>query len=208
LLTSVDVVIDVTRSPAREEAAATEFFSAVATNLGDAATEAGVKRTVLLSIIGVDRVAQSPRNPGAAGAEDHYRAKYAHERATLAHAPGVHIVRAAQFHHLARGLVEAFPRGDPTYLPHAPVQPVDVPLVVQVLLDVATGNLERPMVEAAGPKPEHLAELAARFAALDSGAPTVAPVPASGVIADGALLPSLDAVIGGPTFDEWFGARG
>jgi uncharacterized protein YbjT (DUF2867 family) len=207
LLEGADAVIDVTRTPLPEEVPASEFFSAVASNLGDAATRADVKRTVLLSIIGVDRIAQSPRDAGAGSAEDHYRAKFVHEQATLAHAPGVHIVRAAQFHDLARVLLAAFRRGDTSYVPDMEVQPVDVPLVVEVLLDVATGNLERPVVEVAGPKLERFADLGARFAARDARGLTVEPVPVVGVIADGALLPGPDAVIGGPTFDEWFGAR-
>lgn len=206
LLEGTDVVVDVTRTTSREEDSSSEFFSAVATNLGEAASEAGVKRTVLLSIIGVDRIAESPRDPATAGVEAHYRAKFVHEQATVAHAPGAHIVRAAQFHDLARVQLEAFRRGDTSYVPDMPVQPVDVPLVVQVLLDVATGALERPVVEVAGPRQERLAELAARFAARDSDAPRVEPVPVAGVVAGGALLPGPDAVIGGPTFDEWFGA--
>lgn len=207
LLDGVDAVVDVTRTDARELEAAGDFFSAVARNLGVAATERGVPRTVLLSIIGVDKVAQSPRDPADRGADDHYRAKFAHEQATLAHAPGLHVVRAAQFHDLARVLLPAFRRSDTSYVPDMPVQPVDVPVVVRVLLDAATGALEGPVTEVAGPRPESFAGLAARFAALDPDAPAVQPVPPPRVIADGALLPGPAAVLDGPTFEEWFGQR-
>ena len=207
LLRGADVVVDVTRAPAREVGPATEYFEAVARNLGNAATEAGVTRTVLLSIIGVDLIAQSPPDPATPGADAHYRAKYAHEAATRTHAPGVHVVRAAQFHDLARVLLPAFRRGNTSYVPDMPVQPVDVALVTEVLLGVAVGNRERPMIEVAGPKVERLAALASRFAELDADGPVVEPVPPPAVIEAGALLPGPDAVIGGSTFEEWFSSR-
>jgi uncharacterized protein YbjT (DUF2867 family) len=206
VLAGAEAVVDVTMTGVREVAAASDFFATVARNLGEAATEAGVKRTVLLSVIGVDKVAQSPRDPR--GADDHFRAKHAHEQATLAHAPGVHVVRAAPFHDLARVLLAAYREGDVSRVPDMLVQPVDVPVVARTLLEVATGDLERPVVEVAGPRVERFAALAARFAARDGGGLSVDPVPVEGPVGAGALLPGPDAVIDGPSFDEWFGDRG
>src|SRR4051812_17825277 len=54
-LAGVDAVIDVTQGPL-DEPEASEFFTAVARNLGEAASAAGVSRTVVLSIIGVDEM--------------------------------------------------------------------------------------------------------------------------------------------------------
>ena len=203
LLEGVDVVVDVTQTPEREAGPASDFFTTVAGNLGEAAQAAGVRRTVLLSIIGVDLVAAAPADP--AGRDAHYRAKHAHEQATLEHAPGPRIVRAAQFHDLARVLLEAARQGDVSYVADMPVQPVDVPEVVRVLLAVATGELDVPVVEVAGPKVERFSDLAAAFAARDHEGLRVEPVPVGDVLADGALLPGPDAVIAGPAFDEWFG---
>lgn len=70
-LAGVQAVIDVTNSPAPDQAGATEFFTTVATNLGRAASEAGVPRTVVLSIIGVDKTPE----------DGYFVAKYAHEQA-------------------------------------------------------------------------------------------------------------------------------
>jgi uncharacterized protein YbjT (DUF2867 family) len=204
VLEGVDVVVDVTRSSEREEAAATEFFTTVARHLGEAAQAAGVQRTVLLSIIGVDKVGRAAREPAGRGAEDHYRAKWAHEQATLAHAPGVRIVRAAQFHDLARVLLLALRQGDTSYVADMPVQPVDVDVVVRVLLDVATGAIDRPVVEVAGPQVERFSDLAAAFAARDVEGLRVEPTAVSAVLAAGALLPGPEAIIAGPDFDEWF----
>lgn len=202
-LEGVDTVIDVTQSVEREVGQASEFFTTVARHLGEAARAAGVRRTVLLSIIGVDRIAADEPDP--MGRDAHYRAKHRHEQATLAHAPGPRIVRAAQFHDLARVLLEAARQGDVSYVADMPVQPVDVPEVVRVLLAVATGSLDDPVVEVAGPKVERFSDLAAAFAARDHEGLRVEPVPVGGALADGALLPGPGAVIAGPAFDEWFG---
>lgn len=53
-LDGVDAVIDVTQSPSLDETSATAFFETVSTNLGRAAGQAGVQRTVVLSVIGAD----------------------------------------------------------------------------------------------------------------------------------------------------------
>lgn len=204
LLDGVDVVVDVTRAPENDEAAATAFFTTVARTLGEAAHAAGVPRTVLLSIIGVDKVGQAEREPAGRGVEDHYRAKWAHEQATLAHAPGVRIVRAAQFHDLARVLLLARRVGDTSYVADMPVQPVEVGVVVRTLLEVATGVVDRPVLEVAGPQVERFSDLAAAFAARDFDGLRVEPVAVSAVLAAGALIPGPEAVIGGPDFDEWF----
>jgi uncharacterized protein YbjT (DUF2867 family) len=205
MLVGVDAVVDVTRAPARDEEAATAFFTSVARHLGEAARQAGVPRTVLLSIIGVDRVGRAEREPAGRGVEDHYRAKWAHEQTTLAQAPGVRIVRAAQFHDLARVLLLAQRRGDTSYVADMPVRPVDLAVVVRVLLDVATGGIDAPVVEVAGPRVERFSDLAAAFALRDLPGLGVEPVPVSEVLAGGALLPGPEAIIDGPAFDEWFG---
>ena len=205
-LEGVDVVVDVTQTPEREVERASAFFTAVARNLGEAARAAGARRTVVLSIIGVDRVAAEPPDP--AGRDAHYRAKRAHEQATVAYAPGPRIVRAAQFHDLARVLLEAARQGDVSAVADMPVQPVDVPEVVRVLLAVATGDLDDPVVEVAGPRVERFSDLAAAFAARDHEGLRVEPVAVGGALADGALLPGPDAIIAGPPFDDWFASTG
>ena len=205
-LEGVDAVVDVTQTREREVEPASAFFTTVARNLGEAARAAGARRTVVLSIIGVDRVAAGPPDP--AGRDAHYRAKYAHEQATLEHAPGPRIVRAAQFHDLARVLLEAARQGDVSAVADMPVQPVDVPEVVRVLLAVAAGDLDDPVVEVAGPRVERFSDLAAAFAARDHEGLRVEPVKVGGALADGVLLPGPGAVIAGPAFDDWFASTG
>ncbi|HET9128866.1 MAG TPA: NAD-dependent epimerase/dehydratase family protein, partial [Propionibacteriaceae bacterium] len=85
-LAGVEVVVDVTGPP--PDADPELFFATVAAQLGAAATASGGTRTVVLSIVGVDRSTDHP----------FYAATLAHETATRRSAPGVRVVRATQFH--------------------------------------------------------------------------------------------------------------
>src|SRR5918911_1495368 len=69
----VEAVFDLATGPSPDEKEATEFFTKSTRNLQEAGVQAGVKRIVLVSIIGVDRF------------ETGYNAaKLAQERAALA----------------------------------------------------------------------------------------------------------------------------
>ena len=54
-LAGVECIIDVATGPSPDEQAATEFFTAAARNLQEAGERAGVRRIVVVSIIGIDR---------------------------------------------------------------------------------------------------------------------------------------------------------
>jgi uncharacterized protein YbjT (DUF2867 family) len=71
-LAGVECVIDVGSGPSPDQEAATEFFTAATRKLQEAGGRAGVRRMVVVSIIGCDRF--------AAG---YNAAKVAHERAML-----------------------------------------------------------------------------------------------------------------------------
>src|SRR5918997_4937195 len=101
LLRGAEAVVDVTQSPSLDEDEATRFFARAAENLGRAGTASGVQRSVVLSIIGVDQIAAAGTEAAGPGFDGYYRAKYAHEEATRAHAPGARVVRSAQFHDIA-----------------------------------------------------------------------------------------------------------
>ena len=72
-LAGVDCVVDVATGPSADRNEATRFFTTAAANLQRASTQAGVRRIVVVSIIGIDRF------------QDGYNAaKSAHEQAMLA----------------------------------------------------------------------------------------------------------------------------
>jgi uncharacterized protein YbjT (DUF2867 family) len=57
-LQGVDVIIDVATGPSPEYEAASAFFTTAARNLQAAGEQAGVKRIVVVSIIGIDKMAR------------------------------------------------------------------------------------------------------------------------------------------------------
>lgn len=196
-LAGVEAVVDVTSTGGtQEEGPARRVFEGVATSLGDAATAAGVRRSVVLSIVGVDR---SPDY-------GYYVAKLAHEQATRAHAPGARVLRATQFHDFARQVFEWNQDGATTRIIDVQVQPVDPAEIVRVLLDLATGTLDRD-VDLAGPRRERLVDLVERYAAHVGSDITVQPVDAPASLAGGSMLPGDDALLRGADWATWLAAQ-
>ncbi len=196
-LAGADVVVDVTNAPTVERGAATAFFTTVAERLGAAAECAGVARTLLLSIIGVDRTPD----------DGYFGAKLAHERATQRCAPGARVLRAAQFHEFAEQSLGWGRDGDVAAIPDMPMQPVALAEVTRRLLEMATESSDAPLVELAGPRLERLPELVTRLVAAGGEELRVEAVAVSDAVRGGALLPGPDAVIAGPDFDEWLAGR-
>lgn len=195
-LAGAQSVVDVTNAPAPEGPVATDFFATVGRRLGDAAAEAGVRRTVLLSIINIENAPVG-----------HYAAKLAHEEATRAHAPGLVVLRAAQFHEFAGQCLAWGRDGDTTSVPDMPVQPVALDTVVRTLLDLAVGDRVPTRVDLAGPRPERLVDLAERLVERDGLGLVVKPAPVAEELAGGAMLAGTGATLAGPDFETWLAAR-
>lgn len=192
-LVDVDAVVDVTNVITQDLVEATGFFAAVAKNVGKAATAAGVSRTVLLSIIGVDGIPH----------DAHYAGKYRQEQVYREHAPGVHVVRAAHFHEFAEMALEWGLAEDRVTVPDFPVQPVHLDVVVATILRAAIGTPVSTMVDVAGPRPERLVDMVDRVVRARGARLEVVPVPASPELSAGACVPGPDAQCSGPTFDDW-----
>lgn len=204
-LTGVDTVVNVIQSPNFDEQPATEFFTTVAANLARAATSAGVGRTVVLSIIGVDRVAATKGEAGT-GYDGYYSAKFAQEQATREYGSGVHVLRSAQFHDLARQAIGWGRANGTTTVPDLLIQPLAVAAMVQVLCDVAIGTRDGDLIEVAGPRPEQLPDMSTAYAHQNHDDVQVIVGAAGEAVRNGVLLPGPDAVLVGPTFDEWLSA--
>jgi uncharacterized protein YbjT (DUF2867 family) len=190
-------VVDVTQGPSLDTEEATHFFTTVARNLGRAATAAGVGRTVVLSIVGVDRTPDY----------GYYVAKLAQEEAARASAPGVVVLRATQFHDFARQMFEWNRDGDVTRVIDVPLRPVDTREIVRLLLDLATGALDHD-AELAGPRAEELVDLVRRYAAHLGSDVTVEPVEAPASLAGGAMLPDTDdVVVRGVDWETWLSTQ-
>ncbi len=206
-LTGVDTIIDAATGPSPDQAGATAFFTASARNVQRAGAAAGVKRIVLVSIIGIDRF------HGGYNA-----AKVAQEQALLEGPLPVRIIRAAQFHEFVEPLVGWTIQDGVAHVPEMRTQLVAARVVAEALADAA----EEPdtengrITEVAGPRVERLADVAAKLFASRGeavevqkgrGGPLAPPDdPDTAAYADGAALPSPDAKLAGPTFEEWLEA--
>jgi uncharacterized protein YbjT (DUF2867 family) len=201
-LKGVEVVIDTATGPSPEQAAATEFFTTATRNLEQAGTQAGVRKLVVVSIIGTDKAT------GGYGA-----AKLAHERAALSGPIPARILRAAQFHEFVEVLMGWGRQGDVVYLPKMRTQIVAARTVAEALADLAVSDGpagERPD-EIAGPREEYLPDLAKLLAAKRGDPVTIEAVtnpadPDDALNDNGGLLPGPHATLAGPTFAEWLGA--
>ncbi|GAA2062191.1 SDR family oxidoreductase [Leifsonia soli] len=144
----VDVLIDTSNAVGKQAA---HVFATGAQNLVHTAARFGVRRAVLLSVVGTDRSAYG-----------YYRAKAAQERVYLDSPLDTRVVRATQFHDFVTAI---FDRGRPLGAILAPsgvrFQPIAVTDVARVLVDAAEGAGEPDSVIAiGGPRVESARDLA------------------------------------------------
>jgi uncharacterized protein YbjT (DUF2867 family) len=155
---------------------------------------------VVVSIIGVERFSGG-----------YQAAKMVHEQAMSAGPVPVRILRAAQFHEFVEELMTWGRQGDVSYLPRMRTQLVSARTVAQALATLATGaesESNGEILEIAGPREENLVEMAALLAARRGDPARVEevgdyPDPDAELLANGTLLPGPNAVLAGPTFEEW-----
>ncbi|GAA5122260.1 SDR family oxidoreductase [Alloalcanivorax gelatiniphagus] len=198
-----DAVIDVTRSPSSNEREATVFFEAAGTNLANATASVGVERTVVLSLIGADSADGPDADPRLDSYDGYLRAKGRQERAAVSRGHGVHVVRAAQSHNFVGQVLSRSQNEAQAVVDDLVVQPVEVSLVVDVLLDVAAAQRHDALLEVAGPSRERLVALAKEFAAYYFDETKIVARVASRRLASGILLPRERAIVGGASFRDW-----
>jgi uncharacterized protein YbjT (DUF2867 family) len=196
-LTGVDVIVDAATGPSAEEQPATEFFVTAGHNMQEAGARAGVQRAVVVSIIGTDK------STGGYGA-----AKIAHERAWRSGPIPMTVLRAAQFHEFVGLLLEWGTQGDVAYVPEMRTQLVAARTVAEEAADLATMQNPPQMREIAGPREESMVAMATLLAARRGVPLKVQGVrnpsdPDAELQASGGLLPGPDAVLAGPTYEEW-----
>ena len=201
-LAGAETIIDTATWPTPDQEAATEFFTASARNLQRVGAAAGVKRIVVVSIIGIDKF-QGGYNA----------AKMAQEQTLLEGPLPVRIVRAAQFHEFVDELVGWMVQDGVAYLPEMQTQPVAARVVAEALADSA----EEPEIqngritEIAGPQAERLADAAAALFASRGDSFEIREGrqpgdPDATAYAEGAVLPNPGAKLAGPSFEEWLAA--
>ena len=199
-LAGVDCIVDATSWPSNEQEPATEFFLAASRNLQEEGERAGVQRIVVVSIIGADRFTTG-----------YIASKVPHEEAMKSGPIPVRILRAAQFHEFVPLFLEWGRQGDVVYVPQMRTQLVAARTVAESLADLVNGSAPAPdssIPEIAGPREESLVEIAKLVAARRGDSVRIEAVsdpddPEQALWASGALLPGPDAVLAGPTFEQW-----
>jgi uncharacterized protein YbjT (DUF2867 family) len=196
-LTGADVVIDVSNSPSFEEQAVLEFFTTSTRTLLDAARTAGVGHYVALSIVGTDRLPDSP----------YLRAKVAQEALIRDGGVPYSIVHATQFYEFVRGIADSSMVDGVVRLPHAGIQPMASADVVAAVKRVAVGEPLGGIVEIGGPQHWYLDDLVRTGLALmgdDRAVVTDADATYFGTQLHGdELVPGPDAQLSTVGYEQW-----
>ncbi|GAB2658123.1 SDR family oxidoreductase [Nocardia goodfellowii] len=196
-LTGAQVVIDATNASTTDTAAVRDYFRTIARNIQQESVDAGVRRIALVSIIGIERL--------PAG---HYAGKLAHEQAYQEGPVPVRILRAAQFHEFTEMMLEWTTQGDTAAVPKTRTQLVAARTVAEHLAEIAVAEQAPDRLDIAGPEALDLAAATAKLAARRGYPRHVEEIldttdPNHRAQADGALLPGPDAVLAGPSFQQW-----
>ena len=200
-LAGAAATIDVTNFVVEDAEAGRRTFGKATTNLLAAAARAGVAHHLLLSIVGLDRIRGNA----------HYAGKKEQEALVEKGPVSWTIARATQFHEFA-GMVTSWSTKDGQALvPPALVQPVAVPDLAEILVEIAAGLPLRRVLDVAGPRPEDLFDMARRTLAARGETTRLVPSWRGGVFdveaAGEILLPGYGARLGRTTFDEWLAVQ-
>ena len=199
VLRDASVVVDVSNSPSFEAAAVMEFFTTSTRNLLKYAAAAGVKHYVALSVVGTERIPESP----------YLRAKNAQE--TLIKGGGIpySIVHATQFFEFVKRIADEATVGTTVRLPPVLIQPIAADDVAKAVGQIAVGSPVNGTVEVAGPQPFRFDELIRQGLAARNDPRQVVVDPHAryfgAELGERALVPAGEARLGEIRFEEWLG---
>lgn len=193
-LRDVDALIDVSNTTSMRKQDAIDFFGAGTSQLLEAGERAGVRRHVVLSVVGADRVDFG-----------YYFGKRHQEALALGSGRPVSVLRSTQFHEFAAQLVDRS-AGPFVVVPRMRIQPVAAQEVADALVALVDGPLG-VVPELGGPEELELTDLV-RAVLRRRGSrklllPIRAPSRTGRAMAGGALLPAGDGPRGHRTFAEW-----
>ena len=198
-LRGASVVVDVSDSPAFDDASVMTFFTTSTRNLLAGEAAAGVGHHVMLSIVGIDRVPEL----------GYYRAKLAQEQLIKDSSIPYSIVRATQFFEFLGSIADAATDGRTVRVPPARIQPIAADDVARAVAAAATGTPVNGTVEIGGPEPFYMAALMQRVLGARNDPREVISDPHARYFGarlnEGSLVPGNDAELGEIRFDDWLG---
>jgi uncharacterized protein YbjT (DUF2867 family) len=199
VLQDASVVVDVSNSPSFEEAAVMAFFTTSTRNLVEYAAAAGVTHYVALSVVGTERIPESP----------YLRAKNAQEGLIRGGGIPYSIVRATQFFEFVKRIADEATSGTTVRLPPVLIQPMAADDVARAVARVAVGAPVNGTVEVAGPQQFRFDELIREgLAAINDPREVVLDPDAryfGAALGERSLVPAGDARLGEIRFEEWLG---
>src|SRR5262245_46251839 len=197
VLQDASVVVDVSNSPSFEEAAVMKFFTTSTRNLLKYAAEAGVGHYVALSVVGTDRIPDSP----------YLRAKNAQETLIKGGGMPYSIVHATQFFEFIKRIADEATDGTTVHVPPILFQPMAADDVAKAVGKVAVSAPVNGIVEVAGPQQFRFDELIRRGLAARNDPREVVADPHAryfgAELGERSLIPWGEARLGDIQFDEW-----
>jgi uncharacterized protein YbjT (DUF2867 family) len=199
VIQGASVVVDVSNSPSFEETAAMNFFATSTRNLLKFAAAAGVTHYVALSVVGTERIPESP----------YLRAKNAQE--TLIKGGGIpySIVHATQFFEFIKRIADDATDGMTVRLPPVLIQPMAADDVAKAVATVAVGAPLNGTVEVAGPERFRFDELIRQSLSARNDPRKVVVDPHAryfgAELRERSLIPADEARLGEIRFEDWLG---
>jgi uncharacterized protein YbjT (DUF2867 family) len=197
VLANASVVVDVSNSPSFEADAVMNFFKTSTENLLKFEAEAGVKHHVALSIVGTDRLPDSP----------YMRAKVAQEKLIKESAIPYSIIHATQFFEFAKGIADGATTGDTVTLSTALTQPMAADDVATAVAEIAASEPTNGTIEIGGPERFSIADFVSKgLAAKGDPRTVVADAKAlyfGAIPGENVLVPGPDARLFKTTFADW-----
>jgi uncharacterized protein YbjT (DUF2867 family) len=199
VLRGASVVIDVSNSPSFEETAVMNFFTTSTRNLLTYAAAAGVRHYVALSVVGTERIPDSP----------YLRAKNAQEALIKDAGIPYSIVHATQFFEFVKRIADEATVGTTVRVPPVLIQPMAADDVASAVGRIAVGAPVNGTVEVAGPQQFRFDELIRQGLSARNDPREVVADPHAryfgAELAERALIPADDARLGAIRFQEWLG---
>ena len=191
------VVVDVSNSPSFEEAAVLQFFTTSTRNLLTHAATAGVRHYVALSVVGTDRIPDSP----------YLRAKHAQEALIAGGGLPYTIVRATQFYEFVTRIADEATDGATVRLPAVLIQPMAADEVARAVGHAAVGAPVNGVIEVAGPQPFRFNDLIRQGLRASNDPREVVVDPHAryfgAELGERSLIPVGNAQLGEVRFEQW-----
>ncbi|MCP2032576.1 uncharacterized protein YbjT (DUF2867 family) [Okibacterium sp. HSC-33S16] len=201
VLAGADVVVDVSNSPSFEERAVMDFFTTSTTNLLSASRTAGIRHYVALSVVGTDRLSESP----------YFRAKIAQERLIVQGGLPYSIVHATQFFEFVTSIADSATVDGEVHLAHAGIRPMAATDVAAAVAETAVDEPTNAVIEVAGPDEWYLDDLVRTGLEFREDGRRVVADPAAryfGALLDPhTLLPAAEARLAATRFQSWLPAN-